>query len=466
MSEKPPETIEIIDELKVEPSTRAVVIGGGVMGALAALRLVERGIETEVFDRLPEGATKGNASYAAAAQVLPFVSGENPAINTVDIRKNLPLQISYLPITLQGFSTSKKYYETLLDNKESGVTPIQLIEPKDPEAPWEGYLNRIMDPWHRAMWKPVDLEIGDGSIRRYWDYYQCDTMAIDPVRTLAYFRDQFLQKGGIWHYGTQVTPRAVNSFRCAPLVIAAGMETPSLYDSVPYPTHIRTGMTVQFTAVEPLPELPMLSYDDIVLKPHASDRRRLDVGGLDIEKDYGGNEQVAIRALMRRAREVAQAEIGPWTGFSSELLDSAKIEVRIGKRVMGMLGIRVMQDSRTPHIVTIEDTGSIGWTLAPYSTDLAARFTEEILQDFRPGKEMKRNDLLVPTGASLCPFEPRSSLREMQRNPSKDLKTWEGDGDTDYSELLLLLNAMGVRELAVEIHKLMSSGPSIARRED
>ena len=54
----------------------AIVIGGGVIGSVAAFRLQQRGIATRLIDPDPEwrGASRGNAGHIAADEVHPLAS--------------------------------------------------------------------------------------------------------------------------------------------------------------------------------------------------------------------------------------------------------------------------------------------------------------------------------------------------------------------------------------------------------
>lgn len=56
----------------------AIVIGGGVIGSVAAYRLQQRGIATRLIDPAPEwrGASRGNAGHIAADEVHPLASRE------------------------------------------------------------------------------------------------------------------------------------------------------------------------------------------------------------------------------------------------------------------------------------------------------------------------------------------------------------------------------------------------------
>ncbi|MGQ0590916.1 MAG: NAD(P)/FAD-dependent oxidoreductase, partial [Sphingosinicella sp.] len=107
----------------------AIVIGGGVIGSVAAYRLQQRGIATRLIDPDPEwrGASLGNAGHIAADEVHPLAS----RATLRNLKRNLfmrggpvalPLRdiAAWLPFGLRLIAARKRY--------DAGVRPLSSLQ--------------------------------------------------------------------------------------------------------------------------------------------------------------------------------------------------------------------------------------------------------------------------------------------------------------------------------------------------
>jgi glycine/D-amino acid oxidase-like deaminating enzyme len=428
-----------VDKLEIDAKkTRVVVIGGGVLGLMAGIEAAKLNIgKVELFDAGGERATD-----AAGAQFMPFAAGLNSEL-LAEEKDILPFDQAYLPCILQGYEESRDDYDQWAQAGAPGVTRTPLMELVEPRVGLNPILRTLMEMQVHSLGQTRELEGEGGKRTSYSHYYACESFAIDTLIAHAHLRSRFEELGGIWHDNTYVSREAVQTVKDAFVVVAAGDKFSALRPYVGLPFQKKRGMSATFHTDDELPQLPMLSYADIVFRPHA-DRHGITVGGLNLDH-YGHDENLAKQALMRRLNDVEEP-IGPWTGLPLEMLHRHEPTFRFGTRAMGMNGLSVEQDHGQPNVFHIEGGGSVGWSLAPWAAKLVARFIKDTNEHLSP-RVRDKNALLVPSDEPLLPYLPRTSREYMRQRPSRDFREWAELVKKIDETVLSLVIARGYREL-------------------
>ncbi len=359
------ETIHNLNDV-VDQKTTATIVGAGINGLAAANELLKRNVgRVELFDM-----SRGNATLTAGAQVYPYIGGENPLLDPED-RGLLPYDRAYLPCILQHLGSSMADYAEYAKIENSGVTSSIVTELANERNEPDWITNHLMDaksyqlPHERLM---MTSNRWDDYLTKYYDMA---SYGVDTLAHFLYLKDQFQERGGIWHERKQVTADAIQSFNKGILVVATGHRENELRPNHPFPQYKKLGMSAIYRTEELLPENPVLGCGSFLYRTHF-DRHGITIGGFALDDYYDGNDIPSIGrfgkdraiSILERCLGDVEQPFGSWNGLPFDILHRTTPSMRFGVRSMGTFGLTVDQDAKRPNTIWVNGAGSIGMSLA------------------------------------------------------------------------------------------------------
>jgi hypothetical protein len=332
---------------------KAQVVGAGVLGLFAALRLQQQGHDVTIIDDAIEGdltdvdqMTPKNISIAAASQIilLDDLSGTSH----------------------RWVSGSVPAYEALSKRGDGAVVPVKNIEILDG--------NQRLDTLRRQLLNVHDvLPNGDGSHR-----YVVDSFAVDPLKTWRLLMKQFLAGPNSGHLERRTMSAEEVASTDVPTIIAAGERAPAfLGDELPMVPE--KGYSAQYVLEDP-PEGEVYPAVTLGQGPHvaavrydeALARWTLTIGGgshppsPDLDEDEFESFREACFTL------AAREDIPEWRPIKREhFVKNGQDQIQpVFRRHANRMNTEsgrpeVVRDTVNPNVVHLAGGGHYGWTMAP-----------------------------------------------------------------------------------------------------
>ncbi|HEV8024952.1 MAG TPA: FAD-dependent oxidoreductase [Candidatus Nanopelagicales bacterium] len=371
---------------------RALVIGGGIIGASCAAMLTERGAQVRVVDagKPRFGTSLQNAGHIVVSHSIPFAA---PGMVRAGIRSLLTSDGAFAFSSRPGRGTlpwllgfARKCTATNVASLHPGLDLLlhrsaellmaegnlartgpglwQVFTSSSQSASQEAEHLRahgvhVRDiPFEELRAEPGLTDQVVAAIELVEDF------GVDPAALWLRMRERSEAAGAVWEEGIELDLRDQDA---DVIVIAAGAWSPAIVRplGVDLPIRAAKGYSVSIAGVEDMPTRPMLLMDQRTALNPLGDRLRLsaryEITGPD------DREIVAhrIAGLIERARTVVDlpervADVEPWTGVRPASIDGAPY--------IGFLP----QRSATP-VVVATGHGMIGTALSAGTADLVTR---------------------------------------------------------------------------------------------
>lgn len=397
------ETIHNLNDA-VDKKAAVTIVGGGINGLATANELLGRGVgQVELFDM-----SSGNATLTAGAQVYPYIAGENPLLDPDD-RELLPYERAYLPCILQHLGSSMAAYAEYAKIENSGVASSIVTELAGEGNEPDWITNDLMSAKSYQLPHERLMMTSNRADDYFTKYYDMASYGVDTLAHFLYLKDQFRERGGIWHEKTQVTADAIQSFNKGILVVATGHRENELRPNHLFPPYKKLGMSAVYRTEELLPENPVLGYGSFLYRTH-SDHHGITIGGFALDDYYDGNGVPSIgrfdkdRAtpILDQCLEDVKNPFGSWNGLPIDALRQSTPKIRFGVRSMGTFGLTVEQDEKRPNTIWINGAGSIGISLAH-------------------GVKQEVADVVCEIDSSSTRLDRRNSIQYREDRPSHDV---------------------------------------------
>lgn len=371
---------------------RALIIGGGIIGASCAALLAERGAEVRVVDAgAPRfGTSLRNAGHIVVSHSIPFAA---PGMVRAGIRSLIGSDGAFALSSRPGRGTlpwllgfARKCTSANVEALQPGLDLLlhrsaELISADNEIVRTEHGLWQVFTSsterasqeaeHHRAHGVQVrevpvaELRGEPGLTQRAVAAIELvEDFGVDPEQLWMRMRARSQACGATWEDGVEVDLRDQDA---DVVVVAAGAWSPATVRSlgVDLPIRAAKGYSVSIPGIEHMPTRPMLLMDQRTALNPLGDRLRLSARYEITGPDDRAIVAHRIAALIERARQVVDlpadvVDVQPWTGVRPASIDGAPY--------IGFLP----QRSPTPVLVATGH-GMIGTALAAGTADLVTR---------------------------------------------------------------------------------------------
>jgi len=371
---------------------RALIIGGGIIGASCAALLVERGAEVRVVDAgAPRfGTSLRNAGHIVVSHSIPFAApgmvragirsliGSDGAfaLSSRPGRGTLPWLLGFARnCTAANVEALQPGLDLLLHRSAELISADNEIV-RTEHGLWQVFTSSTERAsqeaeHHRAHGVQVrevpvaELRAEPGLTQRAVAAIELvEDFGVDPEQLWMRMRARSQARGATWEDGVEVDLRDQDA---DVVVVAAGAWSPATVRSlgVDLPIRAAKGYSVSIPGIEHMPTRPMLLMDQRTALNPLGDRLRLSARYEITGPDDRAIVAHRIAALIERARQVVDlpadvVDVQPWTGVRPASIDGAPY--------IGFLP----QRSATPVLVATGH-GMIGTALAAGTADLVTR---------------------------------------------------------------------------------------------
>jgi D-amino-acid dehydrogenase len=378
---------------------RALVVGGGIIGASCAAFLAERGADVRVIDagKPRFGTSLQNAGHIVVSHSIPFAA---PGMARAGIRSLLTSDGAFALSSRPGRGTvpwllgfARKCTSAnvaalqpgldLLLHRSAEILCADTEIARSKPGLWQVFTsnsaNAAREAEHlRAHGVHVrevplqELRSEAGLTERTIAAIELvEDFGVDPAHVWMRMRERSEAKGAVWDEGVELDLRDADADM---VVVAAGAWSPSTVRSlgVDLPIRAAKGYSVSIAGVDTMPTRPMLLMDQRTAVNPLGDRLRLSARYEITTPDDREIVAHRIAALIARAREAVDlpkqvGDVQPWTGVRPASIDGAPY--------IGFLPRR----SSTP-VLLATGHGMIGTALAAGTADLVTRlaFGDEV----------------------------------------------------------------------------------------
>lgn len=378
---------------------RALVVGGGIIGASCAALLAERGADVRVVDAgSPQfGTSLQNAGHIVVSHSIPFAapgmvragirslitSDGAFALSSRPGRGTVPWLLGFTrKCTSANVAALQPGLDLLLHRSAELLSADSQIRRTKPGL-WQVFTSNAENASreaehlrsHGVQVREVPLEelrSEPGMTERTIAAIELvEDFGVDPAQVWMRMRERSETKGAVWEEGVELDLRDADA---DVVIVAAGAWSPSTVRSlgVDLPIRAAKGYSVSLADVDAMPTRPMLLMDQRTALNPIGDRLRLsaryEITAPD-DREIVGHR---IAGLIDRARQAVNlpeqmADVQPWTGVRPASIDGAPY--------IGFLP----QRSSTPVLVATGH-GMIGTALAAGTADLVTRlaFDDEV----------------------------------------------------------------------------------------
>jgi len=371
---------------------RALIIGGGIIGASCAALLAERGAEVRVVDAgAPRfGTSLRNAGHIVVSHSIPFAApgmvragirsliGSDGAfaLSSRPGRGTLPWLLGFVRKCTSANVEALQPGLDLLLHRSAELISADTEIVRTEHVLWQVFtstserarneVEHLRAHGVQVREVPVEELRGEPGLtqRAVAAIELVEDFGVDPEQLWMRMRARSQAHGAIWEDGVELNLRDQDA---DVVVVAAGAWSPATVRSlgVDLPIRAAKGYSVSIPGIEHMPTRPMLLMDQRTALNPLGDRLRLSARYEITGPDDRAIVAHRIAALIERARQVVDlpadvVDVQPWTGARPASIDGAPY--------IGFLPHR----STTPVLVATGH-GMIGTALAAGTADLVTR---------------------------------------------------------------------------------------------
>jgi glycine/D-amino acid oxidase-like deaminating enzyme len=331
------------------------VIGSGVIGTLAAIRLAKLNYPVTIYDT--DTGLRGGTSSAAVGQFLPYLSP------TCKLEGDAALQIE------RATKSSRQFYERLSHQPSmSGVMRINNVELVHPQHDWPEELKRIMNV-EQITTPPLTMIDHSGAKVVVNMAYLFDTYSINVPKTLKFLHAMAAKLGVQFVNKHILTPEDgdISDIK-QHTVVCAGLNSVSFSSSANevFPSK---GYTLTFGS----PDSPAwantpptaISFDDMVIIPREDGT--IVAGGLNLKSANPTVNRGEVETFRARLIALSQIRAGNFVGLPVDISsDKHLTELRAGTRSsLARNPWLIAKDPANPQTIVATGFGGIGWSVGP-----------------------------------------------------------------------------------------------------